>query len=290
MNTKLYYGNNSQHNLDFEEEKVLSKKILAGEKAKRILNGNPALQKDERNILESSVREGELAYEHLVESNVPRAMKFAYETWLKNQSGLNALEDYQQAAMEIICVCARLYDAEKGYRFGTFAHNCLKHEMLRENAKTAYAIRVPEEQLMLLGKAGMNKNNAGEGQTEPSAAAPAKMLAVCGPCVSLQDPVKSNDADAEFGDILPDARALTAGQIEEQIDKEKLIDRLRTALESLPEDERNILKGRYGFYGEKMPMKAFVGTAAKSISGVQKKQQSAEKHLRDLYFNLPLAG
>ena len=43
-----------------------------------------------------------------------------------------------------------------------------------------------------------------------------------------------------------------------------------------------------GFFGATQPMRAFVGTAAKSVSGVQKKQIAAEKHLRELYYSLPL--
>ena len=45
-----------------------------------------------------------------------------------------------------------------------------------------------------------------------------------------------------------------------------------------------------GFYGNPQPLKAFVGTAAKSISDVQKKQIAVVKHLRELYDSLPLAG
>lgn len=66
--------------------------------------------------------------------------------------------------------------------------------------------------------------------------------------------------------------------------------RLSMALEALPDDERNILKGRMGYFGEPQPLSSFVGTTAKSISGVQKKQIAALKHLRELYYGLPLAG
>ena len=64
----------------------------------------------------------------------------------------------------------------------------------------------------------------------------------------------------------------------------------RELYEALSDDERTLLKGRMGFFGEQQTLKSFVGTAAKSVSGVQKKQIAAENHLRELYFSLPLAG
>ena len=55
------------------------------------------------------VEEGEIAFGQLVEANVPRAMKFAYETWQKNKFGVNDLEDYQQSVLNQSL--ARAYDA-----------------------------------------------------------------------------------------------------------------------------------------------------------------------------------
>ena len=117
-----------------------------------------------------------------------------------------------------------------------------------------------------------------------------KLIAACSSYISLQAPLGQDGSDEEFGDILPDKRAATAEQIEENIEIENRMLRLSMALEALPDDERNILKGRKGFFGEPQPLRSFVGTAAKSISGVQKKQIAALKHLRELYFGLPLDG
>lgn len=261
---------------------MLSKRIQAGNEAKEILNRDSFLSEEERTRLAALVEEGEFAFGQLVEANVPRAMKFAYETWLKNKFGVNELEDYQQTALKVICACARTYDWNKGFRFGTYAHNCLQHEMLRENAKTCYAIRIPEESLMQLGAA---KQNAGF-QTHRGSE---KLIAACSPCISLQAPLSKDGGDDEFGDVLPDSRAMTAEQIEDKIENENRLLRLNKALDALSDDEKALLKGRMGFFGEQQTLKSFVGTAAKSVSGVQKKQIAAENHLRELYFSLPLA-
>ena len=277
------YGVDKKHNLNFDEEIMLSKKIQAGNEAKEILQQGNLLSEEERINLNFLVEEGEIAFGQLVEANVPRAMKFAYETWQKNKFGVNDLEDYQQTALKVICTCARTFDWNKGFRFGTLAHNCLKHEMLRENAKTCYALRIPEESLMQLSTVKQNPETSVCKDSD-------KLIAACSSYISLQAPLGKDGSEEEFGDILPDTRAVTAEQIEDRIENENRLLRLNKALEALSDDERLLLKGRMGFFGEQQTLKSFVGTAAKSVSGVQKKQIAAVNHLRELYFSLPLAG
>ena len=286
MNGNTYNCGNKK-NLNFEEEKLLSRKIQDGNKAEKILENSGSVSEGERIRLELLVNEGELAFQRLVEANVPRAMKFAYETWRKNRFGVNELEDYQQTAIRVICSCARTFDGEKGYRFGTLAHNCLQHEMLRENARTCYALRVPEESLAQLNSAKQIYETEGAAAGRSAAD---KLIAACSSYMSLQDPFGNDGDDTELGNVIPDTDAVTAEQIDEQIDHDNSVRRLCKALDALSDDEKYILKGRYGFFGEDLRLKEFVGTAAKSISGVQKKQDAAVRHLREIYDSLPLAG
>ena len=282
MNNNIY-GTGGKHNLNFDDEIMLSKKIRAGIEAKEILAQDSFLSEEERIKLITMAEDGETAFNRLVEANVPRAMKFAYETWQKNKSGVNDIYDYRQTALKVICACARTFDWNKGFRFGTYAHNCLKHEMLRENARTCYALRIPEESLMQLSALKQNGETRLPRDSE-------KLIAACSPYASLQDPLSKDGSDEEFGDVLPDPGAMTAEQIEDKIEIETRLVRLNKALEALPDDERTLLKGRMGFFGEPQTLKSFVGTAAKGVSGVQKKQIAAVNHLRDLYYSLPLAG
>ncbi len=284
------YGEKNDHNLNFDEEILLSKKIKSGNAAKEKLLHNDHLSETEQKKLEALMEEGEIAYEQLVNANVPRAMKFAYETWRKNKYGVNDLEDYQQTALKVICACARTFDWEKGFRFGTYAHNCLRNEMLRENARTCYALRIPEENLLRLNAAKQKADTSFEKIEDLIGNDSEKLLAACRPQISLQAPLDKEDSDTEFGDVLTDIDAVTAEQIEEAIEMEIILMRLNKALEALSEDEQFILKGRMGFFGEPQPLKSFVGITAKSISGVQKKQLAAEKHLRELYFATPIVG
>lgn len=282
------YGTISKKNLNFDEEIELSKKIRAGEKAKEILAQGGFLSEEEHDNLIFLITEGDLAFEQLVTANIPRAMKFANETWQKNQRGVNDIEDYRQTALKVICVCARTYDWEKGYRFSTYAHRCLQHEMLRENARTCYALRVPEENLMQYSRLKQEASASGSSGADISRGISNKLMTACSPYISLQSSSDREGSEDEFGEFLPDPEAMTAEQIEDKIVNEGRMQRLIKALEALPEDEKNFLKERMGFFGAPQPMRAFVGTAAKSVSGVQKKQIAAEKHLRELYYSLPL--
>ena len=283
----------SNDRLTADEEKELSKRILSGEAAKAALSGIGRLSGDERSALERSAEEGERAYETLVLANLPRASKIAWETFRMNPDGLNELEDYRQTAMKVICVCARTFDWKLGCRFSTYVHRSLMHEMMRENARMGYAMRIPEENLARLGELRRESEKFGVDTAarnlEMTGESAARLLLACSYAKSLQDPVNTDDPDIELGDTIADARAVTAEEIEARIDQEELLKKLRIAFSALPDDERSLLEGRMGLRGEPLPMRAFVGIAAGSISGVQKKQIAAEKHLREIFFSLPMA-
>lgn len=274
--------------LSFEKEIELSKRILAGNMAKRELLENDALQENERSSLNEVVRDGYMAYEQLVLANIPRAMKIAMETWKKNPFGLNDIDDYRQTAMKVICVCAWTYDWQNGSRFGTYVHNSLKNEMIRENARTGYAVRISENDLCRLNVMKRRKKDKEFSDVDKNIRISIeKLIASCSFSKSLEEPVSDEDSDIEFGETIADQSAITAEMIEEEIIEHVKISKLKEALAALPEDERTLLKGRMGFEGEPQPLKAYVGVYAKSISGVQKKQIAAEKHLREIYKSLP---
>ena len=273
--------------LSAEEERDLSIKILAGEEAKKQLGDRSDLSEAERQKLLNTIASGENAFDTLVLANWPRAHKTAAETYRKNQFGLNECEDYEQTALTVICRCARTYDWKLGCRFSTYVHRSLTNEMMRENAKYRYAVRIPEENLPAVRRL---KTKAADGDEISKAAGSSDMMdAVCSIPLSLQSPLSQDETDIELGDTIPDPAALTAEEVGDRIDLDAQIKRAREAFSRLSEDERNLLKGRLGFDGEQLPLRAFVGTTAKSVSGVQKKQIAAVKHLREIYFSLPMA-
>lgn len=275
--------------LTADEEKELSISILAGEKAKKELSLNTGLSDVKRQALLKTAENGDEAFDKLVLSNLPRAIKTAADTYKKNKFGLNEFEDYKQTAIMVICRCARTYDWKFGYRFGTYVHRSLIHEMIRENAKNGYAVRIPEEYLSEVSRLNEMAEAEDSAKTTRESAFSDILSAACRVPKSLQSPVSKEDEDTELGEMIPDPAALTAEEIEARIDQEEKIRMARTAFAMLSEDERSLLNGRLELGGEKIPMRAFVGISAKSISGVQKKQLAAEKHLREIYFSLPMA-
>ena len=66
--------------LSADEEKELSKQILAGEAAKESLSNNADLSDTEKSALTDIIEAGARAYDRLVLANLPRAAKIAAET------------------------------------------------------------------------------------------------------------------------------------------------------------------------------------------------------------------
>ena len=300
MNTFAFFdteaGNNKYAHVNYlsaGEEKELSKQILAGNEAKAALTCEKPMSESERDALKTVIEKGAAAYERLIMENLPRAYQFAYEAYRKNAFGLNEKADYFQTAMKVICSCAGTFDWQMGCRFGTYVHRCMKNELLRENARNGYAVRIPEENLQKLGV--LKRLNAEMGIDRAAAALgisadlAASILAAGTVSKSLQEPVNWEDPDTELGDCIADAYAMTADEIESGIDREQNLEKLRAAFSMLDPDEKVLLKGRFGLGTDQLPMRAFIGTVAKSVSGVQKKQEAAEKHLRELFFSLPMA-
>ena len=278
-----------------EKEIDLSKRILAGKAAEKALADAADLSDDERMALRHTADDGKDAFDSLVLANQPRAVKFAADTFRRNPFGLNDFEDYLQTAMRVVCEAAQTYDWRRGCRFSTWVHQQLKQEMIRENALTAYAVRIPEDNLYritgLTQKAeqeGIGAAAKAMGMTRESAE---KLLLAGKPCKSFQDPMDGEDPDMELGDIVADTSAMTAEEIGDMIDQQAEWDMLREAFPRLSAEDQQLLLGRMGFTrGAPIPMKEFIGVCAKSTSGVQKRQQAAENRLKGLLGLLPLAG
>lgn len=280
--------------LNLEEEQELSKRILAGEEAKKELACSGEMGEAEKTSLLQIIDEGERAYDRLVLANQPRAAKIAAEAYRKNPHGLNDFDDYQQTAMNVICRCARTYDWRKGFRFGTYVYRSLKNEMIRENARNGYSLRISEEDLPIMNdflqwveKYGIHGAASAFGMKYDEAVG---LLLAIKVKKSLDEPVDVDGTDTELGDLIADEDVMTSVDVEEKIDLEIKCEKMRAAFSALPEKESILLKGRViGSDGDIVPLREFVGTVAKSISGVQKKQIAAVEHLRELYISLPRA-
>ena len=240
------YGNTEF--LSAAEETELSKRIQAGETAKEMLQKRSDLKGSEIDVLLTNAEDGNRAYERLVLANLPRADKFAAEAFRKNPDSLNDYEDYRQSAIKAICACARTYDWRRGSRFGTYVHRCLINEMLRENSKNCFAMRIPEENLSKLGELRRLSaaHSIGEAAKElgMECSDAEKLLSAGKYRRNLQDPANTNDPGAELGDLIEDDTVMSADEIEAEIDLRESIRKLHEALAILPEAEKSLLTGR----------------------------------------------
>lgn len=281
--------------LNAQEEISLSKRILAGKAAEETLSKAECPADEDRAALLHTVEDGKQAYDRLVLANYPRAMKFAHSTFRRNPFGLDTCEDYVQTALRVICEAAHTFDWRRGCRFSTWVHQQLKQEMIRENALMSYAIRIPEDNLCRISSLKHNAEEQGIGaaakalgMTRSNAE---KLLQAGNVSKSLQDPINGEDPDTELGDILADATAITAEEIEEKIDAEADLKKIWSVYPRIPQKEQMVIWGRMGFgSGTPVRLKDLVGVCAESLSGVQKRELAAKKHLRELADRLPLAG
>ena len=281
--------------LTAEEEIDLSKRILAGAAAKKALSRNGCLTEAERADLRRAAEDGEAAHEQLFTANIPLAKKIAYETWFNSPVSVNELEDYRQIAMLNLSEAARTFDWRYGCRFSTWAYKRISQAMLRENSRNGYLLRVPEDQLRRLSELkrlmeteGIDKAAKTLGMSREDAD---RLLLATNPGISLNAPVNADDPDIEFGDLFPDPCAMTIADIEEKIDLESDIRRLRAAMVLLPAAERELLEKRMGYHGEPMTLRELTGGIyGKTTGSVQKRQIKAESHLREIFNSLPLAG
>lgn len=283
--------------LTAEQEKELSRLIQAGTEAgKRLESGCPSFTEEERAELERTDYDGRLAYEHLVTANQRLACKLANEAARKNPGGIDEVRDYEQTAFIALCECARTFDWRYGVRFSTYAYQRVKQALIRENAQTAYAVRVPEDLLYKVNsmRALLATQTADEAAREMGMTVDQlfKLKAATTSGASLNAPLNSDELECELGDLIADETALTGQEIEELLFEEEDMEWLYEWLEKLSEREHDLICKRFGLCGEEPHKLAeLTGVTAKTAGGVQKQISAILRRLRENYIDrLPLAA
>lgn len=227
----------------------------------------------------------------LVKDNWKLAKHFAAETSALNPYSLNDFSDYFLSALEVLCVCAVKYDPSKNASFTTYAYTSIKNRMLIENSYFAYAYRIPEKKMYLIGQI----KHQSENMTEVRAAAKLgirgfnsyQLISAMQHSKRLQDPIETDEGEMELEDVLADNNALTGREIEAQIDREYYLAKLSIALKKLPAFERTILSCRYGLNGkERKTLNELAKIYAQTIGGIRRAQMEAEEHLREIVVSL----
>ncbi|MBN1500716.1 MAG: RNA polymerase sigma factor RpoD/SigA [Spirochaetes bacterium] len=223
-----YIGAIKKYNLLTPEEEVdLAKKVASGSK---------------------------LAKEKLINSNLRLVIKIA-----KNYTNMEpSLIDLIQEGNLGLIRAAEKFEYKMGCRFSTYASYWIKHYITRFIAKRSRVIRIPIrkgdmfKKIVRLREEFMSANGS-----EPSNSIIAdylgvdersvsEILEIFRPTVSLEQPM--NDEDFTLYDVVGDNDRYNP---EIRINREEIRMQMEGALDSLVDNEKNILKMRYGFSDNK---------------------------------------
>lgn len=149
---------------------------------------------------------------------------------------------------------AEKFDPSMGCRFSTYASYWIKHYITRFIAKTGRPIRLPIRKSDLFKKMQLERDSfIAEFGTEPTVRDLSILLGVqdkdvvellecCQSTVSLETPLASSDASLH--DVIHDEKTLPPETVYARKELTSEIDR---AMDSLVDNEKQILKMRYGF-------------------------------------------
>jgi RNA polymerase primary sigma factor len=177
------------------------------------------------------------------------------------------------------------FDWRKGYKFSTYATWWIRQACQRAVANQSKTIRIPvhvQERRVKLGRASaqLQAKLGREATVEELADATklkldhvAEALAAVDASVSLNQSIGS-DGDGEFADLFADE---TAADPAEEAAEAMRRQRVRSALDDLPERQRRILELRFGFDGES----ASLETIGKELGLTRERVRQLERDALD---------
>lgn len=207
-------------------------------------------QEEEVRLAKSKCQGDEKAKEKLINSNLRLVVKIA-----KNYTSLEpSIIDLVQEGNLGLIRAAEKFDPKMGCRFSTYASYWIKHYITRFIAKRSRAIRVPIRKGDLHKK--INKAREilmSESGHEPTAVELAELIGVhekevrdiqevFQPTVSLEHPL--GDADFSLLEVVEDATSISPDY---DLTRSELKEELESAMNTLLENEKKILRMRFGF-------------------------------------------
>lgn len=252
-------------------------------------------QEEESRLAKSKCQGDEKAKEKLINSNLRLVVKIA-----KNYTSLEpSIIDLVQEGNLGLIRAAEKFDPKMGCRFSTYASYWIKHYITRFIAKRSRTIRVPIRKGDLHKK--INKARElllSESGHEPTAVELAELLGVhekdvrdiqevFQPTVSLEHPL--NDTDFSLLEVVEDAKALSPDY---HVTRSELKEELESAMNSLLENEKKILRMRFGFDDDRpVTLKELgdeFGVSAETVRQIESRAMNKIKqkfsHLQDFLY------
>jgi RNA polymerase primary sigma factor len=239
---------------DYKPEELASSTTDALQLFLNEIRRYPLLTAEEEVELSKRIEKGDMAAkERMINSNLRLVVSIAK----KYQGQELCLLDLIQEGIFGLIRAAEKFDWRKGYKFSTYATFWIRQAIQRGIANRARTIRIPvhigqrERKIARVERelaARLERQPSDEEISEESGVPFEQIQEIreAGRAVTSLDKPIGDDGEGAFGDLL----ASDAISPEEEVHLSLSEETVRRSLEELPETERDVLKLRYGIYGD----------------------------------------
>lgn len=227
------------------------------------------------------------AKQKVIEANLRLVVSMAKR--YAGASGTLALLDLIQEGNLGLMKAVDRFQYRRGYKFSTYATWWIRQAVTRAIADKSRTIRIPARESELISRiiraAGeITQKAGGQPSTDEIArkagTAPWKvirLLAASQQPLSLETPISNRDGAYTVGDILEDAGAPLPG---DRLPDDEIEEKVARALKHLSRQERNVIRRRFGFGGEKEQTLAEIGQCfSRSRERIRQIEEKAKKRL-----------